>query len=95
LQHNPAVQQQDDLFYLTYFNAGLRIFDVSHARLPREIGWFMPPDPTVRLGPMPQGPLVTQTEDVLVDRRGNIFITDKNQGLWVLRYTGPKPRRRS
>lgn len=93
LQHNPAVQKQGDLFYLAHFNAGLRIYDVSHARLPREIGWFMPPDPTSRLGPMPQGPLVAQTEDVLVDRRGNIFITDKNQGLWVLRYTGPQPGR--
>jgi hypothetical protein len=54
-----------------------------------EIGWFLLPDPTERLGPMPQGQLVTQIEDVLVDRRGNILVTDKNQGLWVLRYTGP------
>lgn len=90
LQHNPAVQRQGNLFYNAHFNAGLRIYDVSHPRLPREIGWFMPPDPTERLGPMPQGELVAQTEDVLVDRRGNIFITDKNQGLWVLRYTGPE-----
>lgn len=91
LQHNPAVQRQGNLFYIAHFNAGLRIYDVSHPRLPREIGWFVPPDPTERIGPMPQGPLVAQTEDVLVDRRGNIFITDKNQGLWVLRYTGPAP----
>ncbi|MGK6355748.1 LVIVD repeat-containing protein [Sphingomonas sp. DT-207] len=88
LQHNPAVQRQGNLFYIAHFNAGLRIYDVSHPRLPREIGWFMPPDPVERLGPMPQGPLVAQTEDVLVDRRGNIFVTDKNQGLWVLRYSG-------
>lgn len=92
LQHNPAVERQSDLFYIAHFNAGLRIYDVSHPRLPREVGWFLPPDPTVRLGPMPEGPLVTQTEDVLVDRRGNIFITDKNQGLWVLRYTGRRRR---
>jgi hypothetical protein len=32
---------------------------------------------------------VTQTEDVLVDTRGNIYITDKQWGLFVLRYTGP------
>lgn len=88
LQHNPAVQKQGRIFYNAHFNAGLRIYDVSHPRLPREIGWFMPPDPVERFGPMPQGPLVTQTEDVLVDRRGNIFITDKNQGIWILRYTG-------
>lgn len=37
---------------------------------------------------MPQTKLVTQTEDVLVDTRGNIYITDKQWGLFVLRYTG-------
>jgi hypothetical protein len=89
LQHNPAVQKQGDLFYIAHFNAGLRVYDVSHPRLPREVASFMPPEPTKRYGPMPQGELVAQTEDVLVDRRGYIYITDKNQGLWVLRYAGP------
>lgn len=93
LQHNPSVEKQGDLYYLTHFNAGLRIYDVSTPRLPRETGYFLPPDPRKRYGPMPEGQLVTQTEDVLVDRRGYIFITDKNQGLWVLRYTGPRARR--
>jgi hypothetical protein len=32
--------------------------------------------------------LETQTEDVLVDTRGNIYITDKQWGLFILRYTG-------
>jgi hypothetical protein len=91
LQHNPAVQKQDDLFYIAHFNAGLRIYDVSSPRLPREIGYFMPPEPTRRYGPMPEGQLVTQTEDVLVDRRGYIYISDKNQGVWILRYAGPSP----
>ena len=31
----------------------------------------------------------SQTEDVLVDTRGNIYITDKQWGVFVLRYTGP------
>jgi len=38
--------------------------------------------------PIPIGKLVTQTEDVLVDTRGNIYITDKQWGLYILRYTG-------
>ena len=50
----------------------------------------MPPEPRRRYGPMPEDKLVLQTEDVLVDRRGFIYITDKNQGLWILRYTGPR-----
>jgi hypothetical protein len=33
--------------------------------------------------------VVTQTEDVLVDTRGYIYITDKNWGMWILRYAGP------
>jgi hypothetical protein len=32
---------------------------------------------------------VNQTEDVLVDTRGNIYNSDKNWGIFVLRYTGP------
>jgi hypothetical protein len=87
-QHLPNVEKQGDLIYLTYFNAGLRIFDIKDPRLPKEVGWFIPPTPTHRIGPMPRTKLVNQTEDVLVDTRGNIYITDKQWGLFVLRYTG-------
>jgi hypothetical protein len=41
-----------------------------------------------KLLPLPRD-LVTQTEDVLVDTRGYIYVTDKQWGLWILRYTGP------
>ena len=85
LQHNPAVQKQDSLLYLTYFNAGLRVFNVAHPEQPREVGYFMPPPPAKRFGPMPEGELVLQTEDVLVDRRGYIYISNKNQGVWILK----------
>ncbi|MGI5212348.1 LVIVD repeat-containing protein [Plantactinospora sp. CA-290183] len=90
-QHHPDVQPQGGLFYLAHFNAGLRVYDVSNTRLVREVGYFLPPEPTRRYGPMPADKLVLQTEDVVVDRRGYIYITDKNQGVWILRYTGPKP----
>lgn len=85
--HLPDVEKQGDLIYLTYFNAGLRIFNIEDPRQPTEVGWFIPPTPPKRLGPIPEK-LVTQVEDVLVDTRGNIYITDKQWGLWVLRYTG-------
>ena len=88
LQHNPLVKNQDDLVYLTYFNAGLRIYDISSPTNPREVGWFVPPDPRERRGPLPRGALAVQSEDVLVDIRGNIFVSHKNQGIWVLRYAG-------
>lgn len=86
LQHNPDVEKQGSLFYVAHFNAGLRVYNVDNPRLPIEVGYFMPPEPTKRYGPMPEGQLVLQTEDVLVDRRGYIYITDKNQGLWILKY---------
>jgi hypothetical protein len=86
-QHLPDVEKQADLAYLTYFNAGLRIFNIQDPHLPKEVGWFIPPTPTKRIGPIP-AKLVNQTEDVLVDTRGNIYITDKQWGLFVLRYTG-------
>jgi hypothetical protein len=89
LHHNPFVDRSDKLVYLTYFNAGLRIVDIADARLPREGGHFIPPDPTQRYGTLPTK-LVVQTEDVLVDTRGYIYITEKNQGLWILQYTGPR-----
>jgi len=90
-QHQPQRQavllDRDDLVFLTYFNAGLRIVDISDARSPREVGWFVPPDPVVRRGALPTK-LVAQSEDVLVDRRGYIYLTDKNHGLYVLSYDG-------
>jgi hypothetical protein len=88
LLHNPFVQPQGNLVYLTYFNAGLRIYDVSTATAPREVGYFLPPDPRRRYGTFPKGKLVAQSEDVLVDTRGFIYVTHKNQGLWILKYTG-------
>jgi hypothetical protein len=71
--------------HLTYFNAGLRIYDISDPRDPRETAFFVPSDPVERHGPKPETALVAQSEDVLVDARGNIFLTDKNHGLFVLR----------
>jgi hypothetical protein len=85
-QYHPDVEPLSDLFYIAHFNAGLRIYDISNKRLPIEVGYFLPPEPARRYGPMPAGKLVLQTEDVVVDRRGFIYISDKNQGVWILRY---------
>jgi hypothetical protein len=82
--HQACLEDRDDLAYLTYFNAGLRVYDIRDPRTPREIAYFVPPDPPRRIGTKPSR-LVPQTEDVLVDRRGFIYITDKNLGIYVLR----------
>jgi len=86
--HLPDVEKPGNLIYLTYFNAGLRVYDTKDPLLPVETGWFIPPQPEKNAGPLPKD-VVNQTEDVLVDTRGYLYVTDKNWGLWVLRYTGP------
>jgi hypothetical protein len=87
--HLPDVEKPGKLIYLTYFNAGLRVFDIADPVQPVETGWFIPPQPARNLGPQPPHDVVTQTEDVLVDTRGYIYVDDKNWGLFVLKYNGP------
>ena len=82
-QGNPDHFNDPDSVLLTYFNAGLRRFDLTDPYVPRETGFFVPADPRERRGPKPTE-LVTQFEDVLVDDRGVIFCSDKNHGLFVL-----------
>jgi hypothetical protein len=86
-QHQPILFQDENIVFLTYFNAGLRAYDISEERLPKEIGYFVPPDPIERRGPYPASKLVSQSEDVLVDSRGNAFVSDKNHGIYVLRLS--------
>jgi hypothetical protein len=81
--HSPYLQRPGPLVYMTYFSAGVRVFDVSNSYAPREVGWFLP-----AIGPWASGD--RGLEDVIVDTRGNAFVSDGHQkGVWVLRYTGP------
>lgn len=83
-----SVAATGDLIYLTYFNAGLRVFDVSNPRSPLESGWFMPPNPARPIQSQVGSLTVNQTQDVLVDTRGYAYITDSAWGIWIVRYTG-------
>lgn len=85
-QRDPYREDRDDRVYLTYFNAGLRLYDIRDPYLPKEVACYLPPDPKKRLGVLPKT-LVVQSEDVLVDRRGYSYVTDKNHGLHILRCT--------
>lgn len=88
--HQACLEDRDDIAYLTYFNAGLRVYDIRDPRMPKEIAYFIPGDPKTRVGAKPTK-LVAQTEDVLVDRRGFIYISDKNHGVQVLRLQSAWP----
>ena len=84
--HSADVQKPGNMIYMSYFNAGLRAFDISDPHLPTETGWFMPAERAD--APKFSGPHespVNWTEDVLVDARGYIYISDDKWGIWILR----------
>jgi hypothetical protein len=92
--HNQAHHQGMSVFrelhnhvVMTYFNAGLRIFNIIDPYCPVEVGYYVSTDPVERIGILPKT-LVSQAEDVAVDSRGYIYCTDKNWGLSVLQYEG-------
>jgi hypothetical protein len=63
--------------YLTYFNAGLRVVDVSDASDPVEIAWYIP-------DPSPGTPTI-QLNDLYVAADGLIYVTDRvGGGLYLL-----------
>jgi hypothetical protein len=66
----------DTLSYVTWFAAGLRILDIANPRQPEEIAWFIP-EPG-------RGYNAPQTNDVELDHRGLIYITDKARGFDVI-----------
>jgi hypothetical protein len=73
----PGSLQDGSTVYLTYFNAGLRVFDVSNPDRPIEIAWFVPDAPT--------GQRAVEINDVLVDGNGLIYCTDRLAGgLYIL-----------
>jgi hypothetical protein len=63
----------------TFFNAGVRVYDVRNPYEPGEVAWYVPPAPT-------GAPLGTvQINDVFVDDRGVVFAVDRHAGgLYVL-----------
>jgi hypothetical protein len=90
--HNQHQQQgldclapNDRHVYLAYFSAGLQIYDVSDPRDPHITGYFIADDPKERRGPIPSK-LVHQAQDVLVDRRGVIYMSEGNSGIYIFTH---------
>ncbi len=91
--HNPAIQQPGNLMYVAWFNAGVRVFDISDPRQPTEVGYFMPPErPNLPAQSGAHASPIDWSEEVAVDARGNIYLNDDKWGTFVLRYTGPQPK---
>ena len=68
------------LVHAVWFSAGLRIVDVADPSAPREVGYFIPEPVGGRAAP--------QTNDVMLDERGLIYIVDRHVGFDVLEFAG-------
>ena len=71
------------MVYLTTFNSGLRLYDISDVHQVKEVGYFIPPNPTERDMVLPTE-VVLQTEDVIVDKRGYAYLSQKNDGIYIV-----------
>ena len=71
--------RSDDVVLGTFFNAGVRAYDVRDPFQPREVAHFIPPAPEG--SPVP----TAQINDVFVDDRGIVFAVDRHiGGLYAL-----------
>jgi hypothetical protein len=82
---------EDKLAWVAYFNAGVRVVDLSDPYNLREVGHYLP-RPNRNSYPIADGqPTVTQANDVDLDHRGLAYVSDRvGTGLFILEYTGDR-----
>ncbi len=80
--------QSEDIMFVSYQNAGLRVYDISNQFRPEEIAACVPPAPKKLVDYRPDRPVVVDTTDVYVDKQGLIYTTDMNAGLYIMEMDG-------
>ena len=74
--------QSSEIIFVTYQNAGLRVFSIADPFHPREMAAFVP---TVQAGQTSPQPIAAA--DVFVDKRGLVYLTDAaGAGLHILEF---------
>jgi len=87
-ENRPGAFQSSRLIFATYYNAGVRAYDIENPFQPREVGFYVPPNPARMMDPRPNRPQVIQSCDCYVDRNGLMYLTDPNAGLNILQFEG-------
>lgn len=84
----PGSFQSANLLFATYYNAGVRVYDIADAQEPKEVGYWVPPNPLRMIDPRPNKAQVPTAMDCYVDPTGLMYLTDQNDGLTILQYEG-------
>jgi hypothetical protein len=87
-ENRPGLYQSSNLIFATWYNAGVRVFNLDDPFRPREVGHFVPPAPERMLPEQAKRPRVIQSCDVCVDKNGIMYVTDTNAGLTILEFQG-------
>ena len=75
----PTSWHSDTVILGTFFNGGLRAYDITNPYQPKEVGAFVPPAPSL------SAPGAIQLNDVFVDEREIVYTVDRHSGgLYML-----------
>jgi hypothetical protein len=78
-----------NLLFLAWYGSGVVGVDISNPKNPKEVGAYpfiiqdTPPSKSIRQGG-------AATYDVIFDHNGNLVVTDSNDGVRILQWTGPE-----
>jgi hypothetical protein len=89
--HNPTLTR--NLALDSWHSGGLQAIDVEDPGAPAQSGWFSPsPEATVALEDpaLSRGPNKVVMWSFPIIKEGLIYVIDIRNGLYVLRYTGPR-----